>query len=175
MPEHPLRSPEEEGIVLYHGQLSCTPSALSTDGPVIGKDDKERLCFSLVQIEYLQYYVLEYQKTDPLWLAKVGQLGFRSALQSDPESDECKEIAKQLEDAVLPEHLPLPSEWYLASKFKSIVSGPSSRSADWHRYLSSQRVGGRLVCDRLDDQVLEQAPVDQKQAGCEATALGADV
>ncbi|WWC59131.1 uncharacterized protein I303_101679 [Kwoniella dejecticola CBS 10117] len=52
-PDHPLRSPGDEGITLYIG---------------IDKFGKPRLLWKIQQLQYLQYYIHEMRLTTPSWI-----------------------------------------------------------------------------------------------------------
>ncbi|WWC87149.1 uncharacterized protein L201_002035 [Kwoniella dendrophila CBS 6074] len=103
-PDHPLRSPGDDGITLYIG----------TD-----KLGKPRLLFSIKQISYLQYYIHQMRLTTPSWIEYHSK---RAELleEEDGEAKVANLLQPSLEEGK-DDWVPLPSYPIKASDLVSII------------------------------------------------------
>ncbi|ORY25348.1 hypothetical protein BCR39DRAFT_590203 [Naematelia encephala] len=151
LPDHPLRIPGRDGIPLYLG---------------IEKNGKQRLLFSLKQVEYIQYYIHEMRLLNPTWIEHLSRLSTGETTSADepdlgPNEDEW---------------VPLPACIYRRNEFDSIEEATFSSSAEVKRFLSrtsraNKRIEKELALAKMTpeeqryEQVREEAFEDNNTFG----------
>lgn len=87
--------------------------------PGIKSEGYELLCFSLNQIEYLQYYIHEMRLADPEWTQYLAKLSSANAEDQPKEGQEFSPPPYVEEEN---QWVPMPSAIIRASEFVEVVS-----------------------------------------------------
>lgn len=85
-------------------------------------EGKERLLFSLRQLEYLQYYIHEMRLTDPEWVLRLDGDEIKEAKPRKDEDAESDAARKVQDYGKIGEWVPLPAEFERPEEYASIVS-----------------------------------------------------
>ncbi|WWC67613.1 uncharacterized protein I206_101523 [Kwoniella pini CBS 10737] len=103
-PNHPLRSPGDEGITLYIG---------------IDKLGKPRLFWKIKQLQYLQYYIHEMRLTNPSWIEYHRKR--QELLQEEANETRVNALSKPSVEEGKHDWVPLPSYAIRGSDLDSVI------------------------------------------------------